>query len=66
MIANAQFGGGHVTDEVFEFVEFGKPFVCLIKVLDGGVNAGGKGLGVFSGDGIGADEFDLLIEPFLF
>ena len=35
-------------------------------MLDGGVNAGGERLGVLGGDGIGADELDLLVEAVLF
>ena len=66
MIANALFGRGHVADEIFEFVEFGKPFISLVEMLDGGVNAGGEGFGVFGGDGVGADQFDLLVEAVLF
>ena len=64
-VAHAQFGGGHVGHEVFELVQFGQPFVGLIQVFHGGVNAGGEGFGVFGGDGVGANELDLLVKAFL-
>ena len=64
-VADTHFGGGQIGDEVLEFIEFGQPFIGLVEVLDGGVDAGGEGFGVLGGDGVGTDEFDLLVEALL-
>jgi hypothetical protein len=65
-VTDTQLSAGHVPDEIFELVQLGKPFVGLIEVFDGGVDASGEGLGIFGGHGIGAEEFDLLFKTVLF
>ena len=61
----ARRDGGHLRGQVFELGEFGEPFVGRGEVLNAEVDAGGEGVGVFGGDGVGADEFHLFDEAFL-
>src|SRR5262245_39533534 len=64
-IAHAQLGIRQVSDEVLELVQFGEPFIGLIEMFDGRIDASGEGLGVFGGNGIRANQFDLLVKPVL-
>ena len=65
-VADAGGEVGEVVGEVFELGEFGEPFVRCGEVLDAEVDAGAEGVGVFGGDGVGTDEFNLFDEALLF
>src|SRR5207244_2320891 len=46
LVAHAQLSGGHVANQIFEFVQFREPFIRLVQMLDRGVYAGGERGGV--------------------
>ena len=65
-VSDPQFSRGHVGYEVFEFIQFRKPFVGLIQVFDGGiVNAGAiivrqRGTKFHPGENVGRGGDDTL------
>ena len=64
-VADAGGEVGEIVGEVFELGEFGEPFVGRGEVLDAEIDAGAEGVGVFGGDGVGADEFHLFDQALL-
>src|SRR5437879_5727661 len=65
-VADPQVGTGHITDEIFELIQLGQPLICLVEVFYGRIDPRGECLCILGGDSIGAEEFDLLLEPVLF